>query len=259
MFSKRELLDGLQTKIIGRRLFVFDEIDSTNTCAKALADTGMEDGTVVVADHQTAGRGRLGRAWLADPASNLLFSIILRPRIAHMHIGLLPLFAAAGVALAIEEATNTKVECKWPNDLVLGGRKFCGILLESLIAEETLDFAVVGIGLNVNQKAFNDALKDRATSLLNETGSTYDRRNMFQQVLKSLDTLYGSVRKDVFSTALKEWNARARMFGHSVTLTQGEQVFSGIARHIADDGGLVLETAAGNRTFYAGDVTMKES
>jgi BirA family biotin operon repressor/biotin-[acetyl-CoA-carboxylase] ligase len=259
MYSKRELLDGLSTKIIGRRLFVFDEIDSTNTCAKALADTGMEDGTVVIADHQTAGRGRLGRAWIADPASNLLLSIILRPRIGQAHIGLLPLFVAAGVALAIEDATGKKVECKWPNDLVVSGRKFCGILLESLIAEESLDYAVVGIGLNVNQKTFSDALKDRATSLLNESGSEYDRRLIFQRTLKSLDTLYGSVRKDDFSTALREWNLRARMFGQSVSLTQGDQVFTGIARHIADDGGLVLETPAGNRTFYAGDVTIKES
>jgi BirA family biotin operon repressor/biotin-[acetyl-CoA-carboxylase] ligase len=259
MYSKQELLDGLRTKIVGRRLFVFDEIDSTNTCAKALADTGMEDGTVIIADHQNAGRGRLGRAWLSDPGSNLLFSVILRPKIKQPHIGLLPLFAAAGVAAATEDATDKKVECKWPNDLLLAGRKFCGILLESLIAEESLDYAVVGIGLNVNQKAFNDDLKNRATSLLNETGCEYDRRLIFQQTLKSLDALYGSVRKDDFSAALREWNLRARMFGQSVSLAQGDQVFTGIARHIADDGGLVLETPAGNRTFYAGDVTIKGS
>jgi BirA family biotin operon repressor/biotin-[acetyl-CoA-carboxylase] ligase len=259
MYSKQELLDGLRTRIIGRRLFVFDEIDSTNLCAKALADTGMEDGTVVIADHQNAGRGRLGRAWLADPASNLLFSIILRPRIAQTHIGLLPLFAAAGVALAIEDSAGKNVECKWPNDLLLGGRKICGILLESLIAEESLDYAVVGIGLNVNQKAFNNELRYRATSLLNETGRVHDRRRIFQRALESLDTLYGSVRKDDFSSVLKDWNARAHMFGQSVTLTQGDQAFTGIARQIADDGGLVLETPAGKRTFYAGDVTLKES
>ncbi len=258
IYSKEELQSGLQTKILGRRLFVFDEIDSTNSCAKALADTGMEDGTVVIADHQNAGRGRLGRAWLADPGSSLLFSIILRPRIAQAHIGLLPLFAAAGVAMAVEDATAKKVECKWPNDLVLSGRKFCGILLESLIADESLDYAVVGIGLNVNQKAFQAELKKSATSLLNETGKEHDRRHLFQQILKSLDMIYGGVRKDDFSASLQAWNERARMFGQSVTLTQGDQAFTGIARQIADDGGLVIETPAGKQTFYAGDVTMKD-
>jgi BirA family biotin operon repressor/biotin-[acetyl-CoA-carboxylase] ligase len=259
MYTKEELLSGLQTKTIGCRLFVFDEIDSTNTCAKTLASTGIEDGAVVIADHQTAGRGRLGRSWIAEPKSNLLFSIIVRPCITRAQTGLLPFFAAVSVASAIELTVGKKVECKWPNDLLLNGKKICGILLESAFSQESLDYAVVGIGLNVNQSNYGIELEHKATSLMNETGTLHDLRYIFQHILESLDTLYMDVKKGDFTKILENWNSRAHMFGQPVTLIQGNQNISGIASRITDDGGLIIETSSGLKTFYAGDVFLKKT
>ena len=126
MFSKEELHSGLSTRIFGKKIFTYDSIDSTNACAKTLASTGAEEGTVVIAEYQTAGRGRLGRTWQAESGSNLLFSVIIRPTLEINKIGLLPFFAAAGVALALETVTGTRCECKWPNDVLLHGKKCCG-------------------------------------------------------------------------------------------------------------------------------------
>lgn len=259
MYSKEELLEGLHTKVIGHRVFVFDEIDSTNTCAKMLADTGLEDGTIVISDYQTAGRGRFGRLWVAEPKSNLLFSIILKPHIIKTQIGLLPLFVAASVALALETIIDKKIECRWPNDLLLSGKKVSGILVESLSTQESLNYAIVGIGVNVNQSFFGHELNDKATSLWNETGISHDRRSIFRRILEELDALYIEVHKSDFTRALQEWNSRAHMFGHNVTLAQGEHTFTGVAHRITDDGGLVLETSSGLRTFYAGDVTLNRT
>lgn len=256
MYSKEELLEGLHTKVIGRRLFVFDEIDSTNTCAKTLADTGMEDGTIVISDYQTAGRGRFGRSWVGEPTHNLFFSIILRPHIVQTQIGMLPLFAAASVASALDAVIDKRIECRWPNDLLLNGKKFCGILVESLSTQETLNYAVVGIGVNVNQSDFGNELNNKATSMWNETGISHDRRSIFRRILEVLDTLYVDVQKGDFTRILQEWNSRAYILGHTVTLTQGNRTFTGVAYRITNDGGLVLETSSGSQTFHARDVTL---
>ena len=255
MYSKEELQNGLRTHIFGKKIFTYDSIDSTNACAKTLASMGAEEGTVVIAEYQTAGRGRLGRTWQAESGSNLLFSTIIRPTLEINKVGLLPFFAAAGAALALETVTGTRCECKWPNDVLMNGKKCCGILLESSFQHNVLDYAVMGIGVNVNQKLFDEDLKDRATSLIQECGREFDRRNVFHQIITSLELLYSEVKNGNFEIVLNEWKTRTTMFGKQVTLTQAGERLRGRAVALSADGGLIIATPESQRVCYAGDVT----
>jgi BirA family biotin operon repressor/biotin-[acetyl-CoA-carboxylase] ligase len=255
MHSKEELQSGLNTRIFGQKLYVYNSIDSTNACAKLLASIKFEEGAVVIAEYQTAGRGRQGRTWQSESGSNLLFSIIVRPALNINTVALLPFFAAAGVALAIETLVDIRCECKWPNDILLNGKKCCGILMESAFQHDMLDYAVVGIGLNVNQKEFNGDLRKKATSLSIECEKEFDRKTVFQQVMRSLESLYTEVRSGNFDTTLREWKTRAAIFGKQITLTQAGEKVQGCATTLTADGGLVLTTADGQRVYYTGDIT----
>lgn len=256
MYSEKELQSGLTTKVFGRKLYVYDSVDSTNACAKTFATKGAEEGTVVIADHQTEGRGRFGRAWLAESGCNLLFSVIIRPTFSKDKYGLLSFFASAGVALAIEPVTGKQCECKWPNDILLNDRKFCGILMETTFQNNKLDYIIIGIGLNVNQRNFLGNLAGKATSLSRECGRELDRRTVFCKIMSSLELLYNDVSRGDFNKVLKEWKERATIFGKRITVTQSASVIDGIANDLAADGGLVVETKSGQRVFHAGEVTL---
>lgn len=256
MYSEEELQRGLITQVFGHKLFIYDTIDSTNARAKILANKGAEEGTVVITEYQTEGRGRFGRTWFAESGSSLLFSVIIRPNFSTDKVGLLPFFAATGIALAVEKITGLQCECKWPNDVLLNRKKCCGILMESTSQQNKLDYVVIGIGLNVNQKNFFDDLEDKATSLSNECGKEFDRRDMFCQIMSSLESLYTDVSRGDFDAALSEWKARATIFGKQITLTQAAKVINGVVIAFTDDGGLVVETKTGTQVFHAGDVTI---
>ena len=256
MYSREEYQRELTTKVFGRNLLIYDSLDSTNGYAKTLANTGAQEGTVVIADHQTAGRGRCGRTWLDESGSSLLFSVIIRPEINKDKIGLLPFFAAIGVALAVEKVTGRRCECKWPNDLLFNGKKFCGILMESTSRQNRLEYVIIGIGLNVNQKNFYGDLEGKATSLSNECCIEFDRKKIFCLVMSSLELLYKKVSRGNFDDVLMEWKARTTMFGKRIALTQDAQVIDGMAVTLSADGGLVVDTDTGRRVFFAGDVTI---
>jgi len=256
MYSKEELSQGLETAIVGKKFFVFDTIDSTNACARTLGDAGTAEGAVVVADFQTSGRGRLGRTWIAEPGENLLLSVLLRPRISIANTGLLTLFASVGIARAIERHIGEPVECRWPNDLLLHGKKFCGILLENLFQQSEVSYAIIGAGINVNQRIFPDEISPRGTSLAIETGMSFDRKKVLQTVLSELDTLYPPVQRGDFDAIVPEWIKRCTMFGKPVTVQQHDHTMSGIARRLNHDAGLVIETDTGLQTVYAGDVSV---
>jgi BirA family biotin operon repressor/biotin-[acetyl-CoA-carboxylase] ligase len=258
MFTEEEVKSGLTMQVFGHTLSIFDSLDSTNACAKTLANKGADEGTVVIADHQTAGRGRLGRTWQAESGSSLLFSVILRPTFTMDKIGLLPFFAAVGIANVVENITGLQCECKWPNDILLQGKKCCGVLLESTSQQHTLDYAIMGIGLNVNQKIFTGDLAGKATSLCCESGREFDRRDVFCQIMSSLESYYTQVCKGDFDTVLMEWKARATIFGKRITLRQAADSIDGIAVALSVDGGLVVETESCQRVFYAGDVTIAQ-
>lgn len=256
MISKESVLKGLKTEVIGKKLFVFESIDSTNTCAKTLAEVGNPEGTVVFADFQTSGRGRLGRSWIAAPGTNLLFSIVLRPTVKKESAGQLTFYSAVFIARALERITEHAIECKWPNDILLNGKKCCGILLENSFQQDKFDFSVIGIGINVNQSSFPDDLSNRATSLFMELGHKFDRIKLLQELLRQADTLLPSLQNGETQKIMEDWNSRCSMFGKPVTIAHGEELVSGTALGLDADGGLIIKTAGGQSTFYAGDVTM---
>ncbi|HEY6952114.1 MAG TPA: biotin--[acetyl-CoA-carboxylase] ligase [Bacteroidota bacterium] len=256
MIPKASVLKGLKTRVIGKKLFVFESIDSTNACAKTLAETGTPEGTVIVADHQSAGRGRLGRTWVSEPGANLLFSVVLRPTLQKESAALLTFFSAVFIARAVEKVSKLPVECKWPNDILVHGRKCCGILLENSFQQERLAFSIVGIGINVNQETFPDDLNDRATSLFRECGKKYDRVEVLRTLLQEADGLLPVIQKGSAHKIMEEWNAHCSMFGKPVTVSYGENIVSGTALHLDPEGGLVIKTPEGTSTFYAGDVTV---
>lgn len=256
MYSKEELLNGLKTSVVGTKMFVFESIDSTNACAKTLAETGIEEGSVVFSDYQTQGRGRLGRSWLSQREKNLLFSCILRPPLLKDQTGLLTFYAAVSIARALETFTKLKVDCKWPNDILLNGKKCCGILLENSFGKEQLDYSIVGVGINVNQREFQDDLLSHATSISRELGKEVDRKKLFQTILRELDLLYDDVRNGRFSRIFLEWNNRCSMFGSTVTVAREGTTLIGKALGLNSDGGLVIETPNGKEIVYAGDVTV---
>lgn len=250
------LKKGLSTKVLGSKFFTFETIDSTNNCARALAGCWAQEGTVVLAEEQTAGRGRQGRSWFTNPQENLTFSIILRPKLPPDAINLLPLLSAVAIAEAIEAETGLKPQCKWPNDILINGKKACGILLEGSVKSDSVEYVVLGIGINVNQTVFPNDLAQRATSLCTEAGKSFDRVRLFQAVLRALDDRYRTVMKSGFEGILPEWKSRSAMMERPITVSENGNEFSGVVKGIAPDGALIVASAGTERTLYAGDVTI---
>lgn len=253
--NKELLLDGLQTKRVGRNLFFFEKVDSTNACASTLASADAQDGTTVWAEFQTAGKGRLGRSWRADPGKNLMLSVVIR-EVPSTSRPLLPYFVAEAVAMGVHRLLKVQLEAKWPNDLLLDGKKCVGILIEGSVSDSG-PFAVAGIGMNVNQTDFPSELTAIATSLQLETGKKVDRVVLFHAVMKSLEETLTDVRTGDPSPLLHSWKRRCVTLGKEVSLKYGNEQLHGTAVGLSDDGGLMLETASGMRTVYAGDVTLK--
>lgn len=256
MFSEHALKKGLKTRHFGHKIYTFDSIDSTNNCARAVAGAGAVEGTTVLAELQTNGRGRLGRLWEANPGENLTFSIVLRPHVRPEELNLIPLYVGVAVAAAIEKATGLKTECKWPNDLLINGKKVCGILIESSVKETSVDYAVVGIGLNVNQREFPPPLIGAATSLALEAGHDIDRPALFRDILGSLEKHYEAITSNGYASILPLWLSRSSILNSPISLSDGAATVSGIVRGLSAEGGLILQTKDARRTFYAGDVTV---
>lgn len=254
MYTKEELLNGLKTESFGKKVYIYDTIDSTNNCAKMLAGYGAKEGTVVIADYQSAGRGRQGRNWQSEPGKNLLFSIVLKPKLEVNQVGLLTYFIAVGTAIAVEEITSLPCECKWPNDLLMNGKKFCGILIESSFQNFSLDYAVAGVGINVNQKVFNHEIVKKATSLLIETNREFEIKNTFQKIMETLEMLNEDVKNNKFDRILNEWKKRTKLFGMEITISDNGTLFKGTAVDITYDGGLIISTDNKQSIHYSGDV-----
>ncbi len=256
MFTEQTLRKGLKTRIFGNKIYTFDNIDSTNNCAKAVAGCGAQEGTIVIAEQQTDGRGRLGRLWQANPNENLMFSIVLRPKVSPEGLNLLPLYAAVGVAEAVERTTNLKVECKWPNDLLLNKKKIAGILIEASIKQNIVEHVVIGVGINVNQQKFNGELERKATSLRLETGREMDRAMLFRETLISLEKSYNSLSSKGLQTIVPLWLNRSTMINKPISVSQNGNLMSGVVKGLSTDGGLILQADGMEKTLFAGDVTI---
>ncbi|MFN0156807.1 MAG: biotin--[acetyl-CoA-carboxylase] ligase [Bacteroidota bacterium] len=256
MLAEQALRKGLRTRAFGSKIFVFDTIDSTNNCAKAVAGCGAAEGTVVIAEQQTEGKGRHGRLWQANPNENLMFSLVLRPKLTPEGLNLLPLYVAVGVAEAIERQTGLKVECKWPNDLLINKKKVAGILIEGSIKKGLVEHVVVGIGINVNQQMFGNDLAHKATSLRLESGKELDRTSIFKEVLLSLEKTYQSSAGTAFQSIVPHWLLHTTMINKNISVSLQGNIISGIVKGLSPEGGLILQSNGDEKTVFAGDVTV---
>ena len=256
MLRERMLRTGLKTRIFGTKIYTFETIDSTNNCAKAVAACGAVEGTVVFSEQQTSGKGRLGRLWVANPNENLTFSVILRPRITPDQLDVLPLYVAVAVAQAVEKATGLDVVCKWPNDLLIRGKKFAGILIEGSVKQNNVEYVVVGIGINVNQRQFAADLASKATSLQLEGKGEIDRAILFRETLVSLESNYTKVSSDGFDSVLPLWLGRTKMLNKPVSVLQQGQTFTGIMKGLSPEGGLVLLADGIEKVLTAPEATV---
>jgi BirA family biotin operon repressor/biotin-[acetyl-CoA-carboxylase] ligase len=260
-----ELLPGLDTRWLGRELHWLETTDSTNRVAAELGQQGVVAGTAVIAEGQSAGRGRLGRTFYSPPHRNLYTSIVLRPTLDTAKAPTTILAAAAGVAEAIEATLGSRdgIEIKWPNDVLLGGRKTCGILME-LFAEATrVGFLVLGIGvnLNVDPAEFPDEFRDRATSLAAFAGRRIDRVAFTRRLYGTLESVLDLHAERGFEALRPRFEAFFRMTGRRVAVADLDGSHTdGVARGIDADGALLLETDAGRMTrVVAGDVTLSRT
>lgn len=254
-----ELQDGLATKRFGREAVYFDAIASTQNEAHRRAEAGAPEGLVVIADVQTGGRGRLGRSWHSPPETGIWMSLVLRPDVPLPRVPQLTLVAAVSLADTLAACTGLSVGIKWPNDLLAGGRKVCGILTELAAEADRVHYVILGIGLNVNQteEDFPPELRARAGSLAMAAGRSFSRVALAQRMLEGLEADYDAYLQKGFAPFKRRWEARAVSLGQRVVARTPGGDFVGIARGIDDDGALLLEQANGAlRKIYSADLDL---
>jgi BirA family biotin operon repressor/biotin-[acetyl-CoA-carboxylase] ligase len=258
-----DVQDRLSTDRLGAPMRGVEELGSTNEAAVAWARDGAPDGAVVLTEHQTTGRGRHGRTWTADKGQNLLFSVVLRPELAPDRLSLITVAASVAVAETIEQFVSPfRAGIEWPNDVLLDGRKTCGILLESSLAPPNGDAVVVlGVGLNVNQTDFPDALADTATSLRLTTGRPIPRAELLAHLLRAIERRYDAVQppRPSGEAVRAAFEDRLASLHEPTTLRvpDTDQTLSGTVEGITDTGALRLRTAEGTTTVHAGNVTTR--
>ncbi|MCL6620685.1 MAG: biotin--[acetyl-CoA-carboxylase] ligase [Syntrophobacterales bacterium] len=240
-----EILQGLPTRRFRGPVHAFSRISSTNDYAKELGRRGAPEGTLVVAEAQEAGRGRLGRTWASPAGVGLYVSLLLRPPLPPVELPRLTLTVAVAAARALERSAGVRPGIKWPNDLLLGGRKLAGILTELETEAERIRYLVVGLGLNVNTPVFPPELADTATSLYLATGRPHSRIRLLRAWLEDFEALYELFLARRFPEILAEWQARTVTLGRPVRVRQGEEDLCGVAVGVDPEGALLLQTAGG--------------
>jgi BirA family biotin operon repressor/biotin-[acetyl-CoA-carboxylase] ligase len=254
------LQERLQTKRFGRRILFRRVVDSTNEWAKKLAEFGVEEGTVTIAEQQTAGRGRLGREWIA-PKGGLWFSIVLRPCKSVGEATKLVFTASLAVAEVLHQKYRLRTETKWPNDVMVNGSKICGILAETTTSDGKLSYVVLGIGINANihmDRYFVASDKPLATSIQDELGREVRLPSLLRTLLEKMEKLYDLFIMKGSDSILEKWKAYATFLGREVVVQDQNERVSGIAYDIDDGGALILRLEDGTlRRFFVGDLSLR--
>ncbi|MDA3903295.1 MAG: biotin--[acetyl-CoA-carboxylase] ligase [Desulfuromusa sp.] len=252
-----EIENDLNCQLIGQSVFSFAETDSTNIQARRLAEEGALEGTVVVADRQSAGRGRLGRRWESPVGVNLYSSIILRPKIPIQQAPQLTFLSAVAVAETLNEACHLSAKVKWPNDILVNGAKISGLLNEMNAETEQIHFVILGIGVNLNmiENQFPEELTYPATSAFLETGKPVDRLNFLRTFLRCLDTYYSEFLQEGFAPIRRRWEKLCDMMNMQVEVDQGARSLCGTVVGLDVEGALRLQLNNGKiEKILAGDV-----
>jgi BirA family transcriptional regulator, biotin operon repressor / biotin---[acetyl-CoA-carboxylase] ligase len=254
---KAEAITSRIKGIIGREIFIYDTVSSTNTVALELAENTSE-GAVVIADFQGKGRGRLGRIWVSPPGVNLYMSVILKPDVDPKDITLITILSAVACANALRRTTSLEVTIKWPNDLIIHDRKLGGILTEIRSGQKGILFAVIGIGININTDLheFPQDIRDIATSIKHETGRISSREEIAAEILKELDMWYMVLKGRDRDRLLDKWKELSSTLGKQVRISTTHETLTGLAEAIDDGGMLIVRLLSGQvKKISSGDLT----
>ncbi len=254
-----EIKKDLKTIFIGREIICFETIDSTNKAAKDLADKKAKEGTLVIAEEQTKGRGRLNRNWQSMPYCNILMSLIFRPVLPASKIFYLTMISSTALVNAIKKLTGLKVRIKWPNDIYYNNKKLAGILTELKADRNSVKYAIVGIGLNVNSDPSENAeIREIATSLYKESGKIISRNELLRMILIEIEREYDLLKKGKFEKIRTGWERHSLVMGKPVIIYSDNFIEEGIALSIADDGALIIRKENGEKKqIICGDVSLR--
>jgi BirA family transcriptional regulator, biotin operon repressor / biotin---[acetyl-CoA-carboxylase] ligase len=250
-----------RTRVIGREIQVFEETTSTNDLMARLARAGVKEGVVIFAESQSKGRGRMGRQWISPARKGLWFSVLLRPDIQPQAATQLTIAAATALARAITLHTGIVPEIKWPNDILIRGKKIAGILTEMSAELDHLKEVILGIGIDVNLEAneFPVALRKIATSIRIESGQMVDRAGLAVAILRELDRDYERIKRGEFDLVAEQWQQHCSTIGSQVSIRVGDRVIRGRAESLDADGALLLRGQHGHlERIIGGDVTMEK-
>jgi BirA family transcriptional regulator, biotin operon repressor / biotin---[acetyl-CoA-carboxylase] ligase len=234
-------------------------LDSTNASARTLATQGAPEGTLIITEGQTAGRGRRGRSWVSPPGANLLFSLLLRPPMDGDRVFVLTMVLALAGLKAVKRLAGVKALIKWPNDLYVGTRKLAGILTEFSVRGKQVDWAVLGMGMNVGwHPEVREGSGAPATSLLEETGQKVSRNDLLLEILTGFEPLYRDVVRGSMKALYEDWNRNCLVLGKAVVIESDMERIEGNALRIDDCGALIIEDATGKeRRILTGDVSLR--
>ena len=259
MYNKRELEQGLKTKTMGQTIYFYEETDTTNNRARELALEGAPEGTLVVAEKQTAGRGRRGKVWESPLGTGIWMSLVLRPQIAPAEASVLTLLCGLATAEAIEAETGLSAGIKWPNDILINGKKAVGILTEMDCEMSEVHFVIPGIGINGNTASFPPEIAEIATSLYLECGKTVSRRRLVHRVLERLEEHYETfLRTGSFAAMLEDYRKHCITLGKEVHVL-GREPFFAEALDITPEGELLVRRADNGKeeVVFSGEVSIR--
>ena len=259
MYNKRELEQGLKTKTMGQSIYFYEETATTNNRARELALEGAPEGTLVVAEKQTAGRGRRGKVWESPLGTGIWMSLVLRPQIMPAEASVLTLLCGLATAEAIKAETGLSAGIKWPNDILINGKKAVGILTEMDCEMSEVHFVIPGIGINVNTASFPPEIADIATSLYLECGKTVSRRRLVHKVLERLEEHYETfLRTGSFTAMLEDYRKHCITLGKEVHVL-GREPFFAEALDITPEGELLVRRADNGKeeVVFSGEVSIR--
>ncbi len=253
-----EISFGLQTKTIGHKIVAFQSVASTNISAQKLADQGAAEGTIVVAERQTKGKGRFGRNWHSIEKKGIYCSTILRPLFSPEFAPGLSLMTAVALADTFTEITDNNIQIKWPNDILLNGKKIAGILTELSADKNRINYVIVGVGININHTAddFPNEISSIATSLFIENKTKTNRVQFLQKFLKHFESLYALYKTDRLAKMHTKIQNYSSLLGSEIQLSFGNKIISGKVVDINQDGALVLDSDGTIQVINSGEVTI---
>ena len=257
-----EITKKIKSKFIGRRIYYFDEIDSTQNYALQISNNTNENGAIIIAEKQTHGKGRLNRKWYS-PEGGIWLSVIIHPEFQISDATIIPLAASLALCESIKKVHKIKTDVKWPNDITIDGKKVAGMLIDTSIQGNKVENLVLGIGINfaVNTQQIEKRLKNSpnfygVTSLFPEKNSP-SKIELLVQFLLELEKVINSLIKGKNAQIIRDWSKHTNMFGKAISVNTGNGKISGIAKKIDSDGALIIKTGTKNRRIFVGDVTLR--